>query len=164
MNPNVEQHPAERIYDEYNQVYKRAGYPVITFASIIIVMFGLFTTIWALPFPHIAFLGKYNGYINWASFLIAGMIYYYLKLSPMISYLILFMLFGLSYAVIQLEQWQKAGGPHLWLLGAVISVIGLAGQLFVLNKAKPDNYIQLLLKAPTWLMITVLNSIGFKIK
>jgi hypothetical protein len=162
MKPKTEQRPVDLIFEDYNRVYKLSAQPFLVFASITFMIFGLFALIWALPFPHLGFLGKYNGYLNWASFLIAGMIYYYLKLSPMVSYLILFLLFGMSFGVIQLEQWQKAGGPNLWLIGLLLLSVGLIGQIYLFKKAKMDNYLSMLVKSLSWLIVKALKSIRLK--
>jgi hypothetical protein len=162
MKPKAEQRPVDLIFEDYNRVYKLSAQPFLVFASIILMIFGLFALIWALPFPHLGFLGRYNGYLNWASFLIAVMIYYYLKLSPMVSYLILFLLFGMSFGVIRLEQWQKAGGPNLWLIGLLLLSVGLTGQIYLFKKAKMDNYLSMLVKSLSWLIVKALKSLGLK--
>lgn len=159
MKPNAAPSPAEKHYQEYNQVYKQAPNKVLVYISVIFMLFGLLALSWALPFPHLGFLGKYSGYINWASFLIALLIYLYLRLSPMVSYLMLFMLFGFSYGIIQLEQWQKAGGPSLLAISAVIFALGLAGQILILKAAKVVQVAPMLFKSTVWFLVSILKGI-----
>ena len=163
MPTPIEPRAVDHNFEEYNQVYIQASKPVSLYVAVLLTMFGLMALTWAIPFPHIAFLGRYNGYLNWASFLIAGIIYYHLKLSPMVSYAILFLLFGFSYGIIQLEQWEKAGGPHLWLLSLIILLIGLAGQIVAFKaSATRNNYFKLLTQSSTWLLVTLLKIIKIK--
>ncbi|RYY06864.1 MAG: hypothetical protein EOP43_05000 [Sphingobacteriaceae bacterium] len=76
---------------------------------------------WALPFPHFGFLGKYNSYFNWASFVIAISIYYYSTLSPLLSYMMLFLALIFTYLISLIEKqfpnhYQMAGLFMLILL------------------------------------------------
>lgn len=160
MPPKIEQRPVDRYFEEVDQAYHKSAAVAALF--VLLMMFGLITFVWALPFPHLAFLGKYNGYLNWASFLIAGLIYYLLRLSPMVSYLMLFMLFGFSYGIIQLEGWQKAGGPALWVVGFGVLVFGVAVQLFAIKASKINKGVNFLFKTPVWLLVLLLKKIGFK--
>jgi len=162
MKPNIEQQPVDRYYEEYNAVYERMPYRIIAYVSVMLLMFGLMSVAWALPFPAIAFLGKYKGYLNWASFVIAALIYYCLKLSPVISYLMLFLLLGFSYIIIQLEQWQKAGGPPLLMISFIVLALGLLGQLLMLKLAKADKIMRLVTIAPVWAAVSLLKSIKLK--
>jgi hypothetical protein len=152
MKPNPKQ-PVERQFEQYNQAAEHTAYPVLLYAAILFFMFGVLAVVWAIPFPHIGFLGKYNGYINWASFLIAGVIYYYLQMSPVVSYVLLLLTFAFSYCIIQLEQWQQAGGWPLWLVGAVMLTIGLVSQLLLLRRS---SGVKLLLTGPVWLICSCL--------
>lgn len=162
MQSPVEQRPVDRDFEEYDSVYRGAKNSYILLLAVPLMMFGLMALIWAIPFPHIAFLGKYNGYLNWASFLIAALIYYHLKLSPMVSYLLLFMLFGFSYGIIQLEQVEKAGGMQLWLAGLILSTFGIGLQIWIFNTIKLGGVFNLLRKSSTWFIVTILKAIKLK--
>ncbi|MFD1256162.1 hypothetical protein ACFQ3S_05095 [Mucilaginibacter terrae] len=159
MQSPVEQRPVDRDFEAYNQVYQRVNNSYILLIAVPLMMFGLMALTWALPFPPIAFLGRYNGYLNWASFLIAALIYYHLRLSPMVSYVLLFMLFGFSYGIIQLEQAEKAGGMQLWLAGLMLATLGIGLQLSIMNAKKAGNLFPLLKKASTWFIVKILKSI-----
>lgn len=162
MKPLMEQRPVDRNFEEYDQVYRNSKNSYILLIAVPLMMFGVMALIWAIPFPHIAFLGKYNGYLNWASFLIAALIYYHLRLSPMVSYLLLFMLFGFSYGIIQFEQAEKAGGMQLWLAGLVLATFGIGLQISIFNTAKATGAFNLLKNSSTWFLVTVLKAIKLK--
>ncbi|RYZ99401.1 MAG: DUF962 domain-containing protein [Sphingobacteriaceae bacterium] len=123
--------------------------------------FGLLGLVWATPFPHLAFLGRYAGYINWASLLIGIAIYYYYKLSPVLSYFILFTVFGFSYGIISLEKWEAAGGPKLWQVSLLIFAAALVGISigYVAEKKNPQliTRIKQLIIAPLYLWHLVVN-------
>ena len=97
--------------------------------SIMLILLSLFGLLWSVPFPHLKFLGKYNGYLNWASFLIALMVFAYYKISPILSYCVLLLLFGFSYIIIDLAAWQKTGGPALWLMSLVVLIVSFAAAI-----------------------------------
>lgn len=162
MQSPAEQRPVDRDFEEYDSVYRSAKNSYILLIAVPLMMFGLMALIWAIPFPHIAFLGKYNGYLNWASFLIAALIYYHLRLSPMVSYLLLFMLFGFSYGIIQLEQVEKAGGMQLWLAGLILASFGIGLQVWIFNNTKAVHAINLLKVSSTWFIVTILKVIKLK--
>jgi uncharacterized membrane protein YGL010W len=129
-------------------------------------VFSLLGLVWAIPFPHIGFLGRYNGYLNWASFLIAFSVYYYLKLSPVLSYLMLLLIFGMSMIIVQLEKWEASGGPALWLVCLVIFVIAWIGQ-FIGHKIegkKPSflDDVKFLLIGPIWLLHFICKKVGLR--
>jgi uncharacterized membrane protein YGL010W len=131
-----------------------------------VMVLGLLGMAWALPFPHIELIGKYNGYFNWASFVIAFAMYYYLKLSPLLSYFALFLLFGLSYGVMQLELYEKAGGPPLAMVSVVVLFTGLTGQ-FIGGKieGKEDSFnddTKLLHITPLWVLYSLTKRFGLR--
>ncbi len=131
-----------------------------------LMIFGLIGLITAIPFPQLSFLGKYNMFINWFSFVLAAAIYYYLKLSPMLSYLMLFF-FGFCYMfIVQLEYIERDGGPALWqvslvIFGGALLVRLIANQL----TGKPfsiSDELRSILVAPIWLWHIVLKSLKMK--
>jgi uncharacterized membrane protein YGL010W len=131
-----------------------------------LMVLGILGMAWALPFPHIGFLGQYNGYFNWASFIIAFAIYYYLKLSPLLSYFALFLLFGISYGVMQLAAWEHAGGPPLALISPLILFAALAGQ-YIGSKieGKDESFnddTRLLHVTPLWMLYSLTKRFGLR--
>lgn len=159
MKSSTQQRPIDRMVSQFDQAQATSRYPVLTYVATVLIMFGLLAFVWAIPFPHIPFLGKYNGFVNWASFLIAGFVYYALKLSPMVSYVVLFFFFASSYLIIQLEYWQKAGGPALWIIGGVVLTLGISTFL-IFNKNK--DLLRLLFVSPIVTAAKLLSSVKVK--
>ncbi len=159
MKSSTQQRPIDRMVSQFDQAQATSRYPVLTYVATVLIMFGLLAFVWAIPFPHIPFLGKYNGFVNWASFLIAGFVYYALKLSPVVSYVVLFFFFASSYLIIQLEYWQKAGGPALWLIGSGVLIIGI---IFFILSTKNKDQLRLLLVSPFAAAAKLLASLKVK--
>lgn len=157
----VEKRPLEVYFDKYAESHQNPTNKLIHWICVPLIVFSLFGLVWAIPFPYIKFMGSYNGFINWASFLLAFSIYYYYKLSPVLSYLMLLILFAFSYGVIKLEDIQKAGGPALWLICTIIFVASWIGQ-FIGHKIegkKPSflDDLKFLLIGPIWLLHFILK-------
>jgi uncharacterized membrane protein YGL010W len=158
--------PVEVYFDKYAENHQNPTNKLIHWVCVPLIVFSLMGLVWAIPFPHIKFLGKYNSFINWASFLIAFAVYYYYRLSAVLSYLKLLILFGFSYLIIDLVSWQKTGGPLLWESCLVIFVLSWAGQ-FIGHKIegkKPSFFddLKFLLIGPIWLLHFVLKKFSIR--
>ncbi|MFC0516309.1 Mpo1-like protein [Mucilaginibacter angelicae] len=158
--------PVDRYFREYEEAHQEKVNQVIHYICIPTLAFSVFGLIWSIPFPHLAFLGVYNGYFNWASFVIAIAIYFYLKLSPIISYFILFILLGFSYGIMELVSWQQAGGPAMWLLCISVFIPSLSA-LLIGNIREPQYAtkglnIKSLIIAPAYLLNQLLNKLRIK--
>lgn len=158
--------PVDVYFDKYAESHQNPTNKLIHWICVPLIVFSLMGLVWAIPFPHIKFLAQYNGFFNWASFLIAFSIYYYYKLSPTLSYLMLLLLFAFSYGIIQLETWQKTGGPMLWQVCLAIFILSWAGQ-FIGHKIegkKPSflDDIKFLLIGPIWLLHFVLKKFSIR--
>jgi uncharacterized membrane protein YGL010W len=153
-------------FAKYAECHQNKTNVAIHFICVPLIVFSILGLVWSIPFPYFKFLGSYNGVFNWASFLIAFSIYYYLKLSPVLSYLMLFILFGFSYGIIQLEQWYKTGGPALWLVCLIIFLISWVGQLIghKIEGKKPSflDDIKFLLISPIYLIHLILKRLAVK--
>ncbi|MEJ2904198.1 Mpo1-like protein [Pedobacter panaciterrae] len=154
------------LFDKYAESHQNPSNEIIHWICVPLIVFSLLGLVWAIPFPHIGFLGRYNGYLNWASFLIAFSVYYYLKLSPVLSYLMLLLIFGMSMIIVQLEKWEASGGPALWLVCLVIFVIAWIGQ-FIGHKIegkKPSflDDVKFLLIGPIWLLHFICKKVGLR--
>jgi uncharacterized membrane protein YGL010W len=169
QSKNVQQkdlRPVDLYFEQYAESHQNRTNELIHWICVPLIMFSLIGLVWSIPFPYIKLLGQYNGYFNWASFLIAFAIYYYLRLSPMLSYVMLFVLFAFSYGIISLEGWQKAGGPMVWQVSSAIFVIAWIGQ-FIGHKIegkKPSflDDIKFLLIGPIWLLHFVLKKLSIR--
>jgi uncharacterized membrane protein YGL010W len=154
--------PLDRYFDQYAESHKNPTNKLIHWICIPLIVFSLMGLVWAIPFPHIKFLGTYNGYFNWASFLIAFSIYYYMRL----SYLMLLVLLLFSYGVMELLAWQQAGGPALWQVCLAIFILSWLGQ-FIGHKIegkKPSflTDLKFLLIGPIWLLHFVLKRFSIR--
>ena len=159
----VEKREIDVLFDKYSENYENPTNKLIHWVCVPLIVFSIIGLVSAIPFPHIGFLGKYNMYINWFSFLMAGTMYYYLKLSPILSYFMLFF-FGICYFfVIQLEYVEQAGGIALWQSSLIIFVLAWMGQ-FIGHKIegkKPSflDDLKFLLIGPLWLLHFLLKKL-----
>lgn len=154
------------LFDKYAESHQNHTNELIHWICVPLIVFSLLGLVWAIPFPHLDFLGRYNGYLNWASFLIAFSIYYYYRLSPVMSYLMLIIIFAMCMVIVKIEQAQAGGGPALWLVCAVIFVLAWIGQ-FIGHKIegkKPSflDDVKFLLIGPIWLLHFICKKIGLR--
>ncbi|MBC8987331.1 DUF962 domain-containing protein [Pedobacter sp. N36a] len=162
----VEKSKVDVLFDKYAESHQNHTNEMIHWICVPLIVFSLLGLVWAIPFPYLAFLGKYNGFVNWASFLIAFSVYYYYKLSPIMSYLMLLLICLMSFFIVMLEKWELAGGPAVWLVCAVIFVGSWIGQ-FIGHKIegkKPSflEDVKFLLIGPIWLLHFICKKIGLK--
>jgi uncharacterized membrane protein YGL010W len=153
-------------FDKYAESHQNPTNKLIHWICVPLIVFSLFGLVWAIPFPHLKFLGQYNGFVNWDSFLLAFSIYYYYKLSPVLSYLMLLVLFIFFFGVVKIGDIQKAGGPALWLVCSAIFVLAWIGQ-FIGHKIegkKPSFFddLRFLLIGPIWLLHFILKKYSIK--
>lgn len=156
----------DALFDKYAESHQNHTNETIHWVCVPLIVFSLLGLVWAIPFPHLEFLGRYNGYINWASFLIAFSVYYYYRLSPVMSYLMLLLIFGMSIVIVQLEKVEAAGGPALWLVCLAIFVLAWIGQ-FIGHKIegkKPSflEDVKFLLIGPIWLLHFICKKVGLR--
>src|SRR5271170_4764375 len=107
----TEKRTVDIYFDKYAESHQNHTNKTIHWICVPLIVFSILGLVWAIPFPYIKFLGEYNGFFNWASFLIAFSIYYYYKLSPTLSYVMFLVLFAFCYGIIELEGWYRSGGP-----------------------------------------------------
>lgn len=84
----------------------------------------------------------------------------------MLAYIMLLILMFFSYVIIELAQWQKTGGPALWLICTIIFILSWIGQ-FIGHKIegkKPSflDDLKFLMIGPIWLLHFILKK--FRIK
>ena len=154
------------LFDKYAESHQNPTNKLIHWICVPLIVFSILGLVWSIPFPHLEFLGKYNGFVNWASFLIAFSIYYYYKLSPVMSYFMLLSVFVMSFFIVQLEKVEASGGPALWVVCAVIFVLAWMGQ-FIGHKIegkKPSflDDVKFLLIGPIWLIHFICKKIGVR--
>ncbi|WP_240615377.1 Mpo1 family 2-hydroxy fatty acid dioxygenase [Pedobacter paludis] len=160
------QRPVDVYFDKYQESHNNQTNEVIHWICVPLIIFSLLGLVWSIPFPHMGFLGRYNGYVNWASFLIAFSIYYYYRLSPVLSYMMLLLVFLMSWGIVSIESWEKVGGPALWQVSLIIFVLAWIGQ-FIGHKIegkKPSflDDVKFLLIGPIWLLHFICKKAGIK--
>ncbi len=160
MPATPDKRPVDVYFDKYAESHQNPTNKLIHWICVPTIVFSLLGLVWAIPFPHIGFLGEYNSYFNWATFVIAFAVYYYYKLSPVLSYFMLLIIFAFTYMIVVLQQWGIHGGPALWLSSLILFVAAWAGQ-FIGHKIegkKPSFFddLKFLLIGPLWLMHFIL--------
>ncbi len=162
----VEKRPIDIYFDSYAKSHRDSTNQFINYFVTPLTIFSLLGLFWAIPFPYLKFLGHWNGFFNWASFLMAFSIYFYFKLSPVLSYLMLFVFLGLSYGVMGLDQWQKAGGPPLGPLCLIIFILcrvaTFIGYRYEGKNPPLAEDIKFLLIAPVWFLHFVVKKFSIK--
>jgi uncharacterized membrane protein YGL010W len=156
----------EVYFDRLDASHQNPTNQLLHYFFVPLMVFGILGMAWAIPFPHFAFIGKYNGFFNWASFIIVFAIYYYLKMSPLLSYFALFLFFGLSYGIMQLELYEKAGGVELSVISVAILLVSLAGQ-YIGGKiegkeASFNDDTKLAAITPLWVMYKLTQRFGLR--
>ncbi len=154
------------LFAQYAESHQNATNRLIHWVCVPLIVFSIIGLVTAIPFPQLNFLGKYNMYINWFSFVMAASIYYYTKLSPMLSYFMLFFFGACYYFIVQLEYLEKAGGPALWQVSLGIFILAWLGQ-FIGHKIegkRPSflNDLRFLLIGPIWLISKILIKLNIK--
>ncbi|MET3112545.1 putative membrane protein YGL010W [Pedobacter sp. CG_S7] len=165
----MKQNPKSKVdilFDKYAESHQNSTNEMIHWICVPLIVFSILGLAWSIPFPYLSFLGKYNGYVNWASFLLAFSIYYYYKLSPVMSYLMLLIVFAMSILVVQLEKVEMAGGPAVWVVCGIIFVLSWIGQIVghKIEGKKPSflDDVKFLLIGPIWLLHFICNKIGLR--
>ena len=67
----ADKRPVDIYFDKYAESHQNPTNKLIHWVCVPLIVFSLLGLVWAIPFPYIKFLGQYNGFVNWASFLIA---------------------------------------------------------------------------------------------
>lgn len=157
---HVQQEPKraiDRYFDTFDEYYQHPVNRVIQWVALPVFMFAVLGLVWMVPFPELAFLKKhgYDTFINWGSFFIAGMVYYYLRLAPTLSYAMLLLVGVYSFFIVQLEYVEQGGGPAVWMVCACL----LMASLLVLYLGKGmerkavsfRSFLRFLVLGPLWL-------------
>ena len=159
--------PIDQLFAKYSESHQNPTNKLIHWICVPLITFSLLGLIWAIPFPHLDFLGKYNGFINWASFLIAFAIYYYYRLSPVISYGMLLFVFVASFGIVSLEKLHNnSGWPEMWQVCLVIFILAWIGQFWghKIEGRKPSflDDLKFLLVGPAWLLHFICKKAGLR--
>ncbi|MEC3881000.1 hypothetical protein [Parapedobacter sp. 10938] len=153
----VPKRPVDQYFDTFNRQYQHPVNRAIQWIAIPAFAFGVLGLVWMIPFPEIAFLKKhgYDTFVNWGSFFIAGVVYYYLRLAPTLSYAMLLTIGLFSFFIVQLEYVEQAGGPAVWSVCACLLMASLLALYLGKNMEKVAvpfrSFLKLLLVGPIWL-------------
>jgi uncharacterized membrane protein YGL010W len=155
------------IIDDYSAFHKNSTNRILQWICIPFLTFGVLGIVWSIPFPYLAFLGKYNGFVNWASFLIAFSIYYYYKMSPILSYGILLFVFAFSAGIVGLEKLHtQSSWPQMGSVCMGVFVVGLIlqfiGYKYEGTTPSLSSNFKLLLNGPLWLMYMLFKKLGYR--
>ncbi|RYY07570.1 MAG: hypothetical protein EOP43_02885 [Sphingobacteriaceae bacterium] len=137
IKKEIPQREIDRYFNYYSDTALTDNSKIIRRICAWFAFLSLLGLSWIVPFPALNFLGRYNSYFNWASFVIAFSIYYYSKLSPLLSYAMLFSTLILSYAITVLQK-QLTNNLLLANLFFLILVVCVFIQ-FVANKKAVKN-------------------------
>src|SRR5690606_19814057 len=163
---NEEVRKIDILLDEYSLHHQTPVNIRLQFLFIPLFVFSLMGLITAVPFPYLAFLGKYNMFINWFSFALAIAIYYYLRLSPLLSYLMLFTFGALYFFVVQLEYVEQGGGIRLWQASLILFLVSLSA--LIIGNYKEKNGVPLIqfwkkvVLGPLWVWRIILRKFNLK--
>lgn len=156
----------DKLLQEYSAYHQNTTNILIQYLFIPLFIFSLMGLITAVPFPYLAFLGKYNMFINWFSVALAITIYYYLRLSPLLSYLMLFTFGALYFFIVQLEYVEQGGGPKLWQVSVVLFLISTAilswGTAKESKKAPLLKRLHFILIAPLWMWFYLVKRFNWR--
>ena len=151
----------DSLLQEYSTSHLNPTNKLIHWIAVPSIVFSLLGLIWSIPMP--AFMANYP-YFNWASIVIAFALYYYWQLSAILAFAMVFIIGLFSFAIVQLEYWQQAGGPKLWLVCVVIFVVAWIFQFLghKIEGKKPSflKDVQFLLIGPIWLLHFIFKSLG----
>ena len=162
----ADKRPIDVYFDKYAESHQNPTNKLIHWICVPLIVFSLLGLVWAIPFPDLKFLGQYKTFINWFSVIFAFAIYYYYGLSPVLSYIMFLLVFVFGYGIAELVEWQKAGGPAMWLVCLIIFVLSWIGQ-FIGHKIegkKPSflDDLKFLLIGPIWLVHFILKKLNIK--
>jgi uncharacterized membrane protein YGL010W len=161
----IEQRPIDAIIDQYDSFHQKPANRIINHICVPVIMFSVVGFVWSLPFPQLNFLGEYKSFLNWASFLIAFTIYYYQRLSPILSYIMLLLLFAVTFGVIQLQEFDGKGYllPQVCIfLFVVANIFQFIGYRIEGSKPTFTDEFKFMLTGPLWLLSLVMKK--FKIR
>ena len=154
-------------FEKYAQSHQHPSNIFIHWICVPLIVFSILGLVWAIPLPHFDLLGKLNGYINLATFLILFATVYYLRLSFRIGLAMILTIWVFSAGIIILEKMARLHGwPEMWQVCLAIFVLAWAGQFIghKLEGRKPSflDDLQFLLIGPAWLWAKVFRKVGWK--
>lgn len=166
MNSKTEKRPVDVLFDKYAESHQNHTNKTIHWICVPLIVFSLLGLVWQIPFPRLAFLGKYVDFFNWASFLIAFAMYYYFTLTPILFFLMIWIISAMSYGIVQIELAFGLASLTAYLIYFSIFILAWVGQ-FIGHKIegkKPSflDDVKFLLIGPIWLLHFICKKVGLK--
>jgi uncharacterized membrane protein YGL010W len=165
MQQQVNYRPVDAYFDKYAESHQNPTNKLIHWICVPLIVFSLLGLVWAIPFPQLSFLGRYSGYVNWATFLIIFSLIYYVRLSVVLAFAMLLVIFIFSAGIVTLEKLHnQAGWLPMWQVCLIIFIVAWAGQ-FIGHKIegkKPSflDDLKFLLIGPIWLWHFIFRKLG----
>ncbi len=156
LKKEIPQRKLDSYFNYYSENPSTQTGTIINGSLAFAMYFGLLGLAWSIPFPHINFLGRYNNYFNWASFVIAFSIYYYSRLSPIMSYLMLFLTLIFTYLIAELQLHYAGNNPILIQLYLLILIICAIARYVTYKIAGKNSILKMellfVLIGPVWVL------------
>lgn len=161
-----ERKPVDILFDKYAESHQDGTNKLIHWICVPLIVFSLLGLVWQIPFPKLEFLGQYQTFLNWASFLLAFSLYYYFTLSPVLFFLMIWVVAAMSFVIVKIELIVGLGSATAYGIYATIFVLAWVGQ-FIGHKIegkKPSflEDVKFLLIGPIWLLHFICKKIGLK--
>ena len=159
--------PVDVYFTKYAESHQHPTNKMVHWICVPLIVFSLLGLVWAIPFPYLSVLGRFNGYINWATFLILFSIVYYFRLSPKLTLAMLLVIVVFAAAIVTLEKLHNnSGWLPMWQVCLIIFVISWGGQ-FIGHKIegkKPSflDDLRFLLIGPIWLWHFLFKKAGIR--
>lgn len=159
-----EKRPIDVYFDKYAESHQNKTNKFIHWICVPLIFFSVIGLITAIPFPKFEFLGRYQTYVNWFSFVMAATIFYYYSLSRTLAFLMIIVISIMYFFIVQLEYVEQNGGLALWQSSLIIFVVAWIGQ-FIGHKIegkKPSflDDLKFLLIGPIWLLHFICKKAG----
>ncbi len=167
-NPKEELRPVDIYFKELAITFANPQNRISYVVLLTLFFFGVMGLIWMIPFPQFDFLVKmgWHTFLNWGSIFIAIVVYAYLKLAPTLSYAMLIEIGIMSFFIVQLEYFERDGGPAVWMLTGAIALLSFLLLLVVSKKeARPvssADFLKLLAIGPIWMWSMLFKKMNLK--
>jgi len=165
MQPQLQTRPVDLYFEKYAESHQNPVNKLIHWVCVPLIVFSLLGLVWSVPVPHFNFLGKLNGYINLATFLILFATVYYLRLSFRLGLAMIVTIWIFSAGIITLEKLHtNQNWPTMGKVCLGIFVLSWIGQ-FIGHKieGKKPSFLEdlkFLLIGPVWLWHFVFKKAG----
>ena len=143
---------------EYGESHENPANKLLHWICVPLIVLTVFGFLWSVPTPVV--LSGLSPWLNWASITAAGVLLYYLALSPALAVGVL-----IAFVILLLLTERLATLPWpLWLTSATIFVVAWIGQFVghAIEGKRPSFFkdLQFLLIGPLWLLAATYRRLG----